>query len=84
MASLTSCRCDPFLCLGSPALNLIFDDESENDWNSAKVLERLSQVTLPAGVAAADGDGLSPVGQIYWYTLRSTNPAYDVMELKCS
>ncbi|MGA7341345.1 MAG: CusA/CzcA family heavy metal efflux RND transporter, partial [Terracidiphilus sp.] len=24
----------------------------------------------------------SPVGQIYWYTLESTNPAYDVMEKK--
>ena len=26
---------------------LIFDDESENDWNRQKVLERLTQVTLP-------------------------------------
>src|SRR6202007_2686327 len=24
----------------------------------------------------------SPVGQIYWYTLHSTNPRFDVMELK--
>ena len=28
------------------------------------------------------GSDFSPVGQIYWYTLRSTNPRYDVMELK--
>src|ERR1700726_2303995 len=28
------------------------------------------------------GNDWSPVGQIYFYTLRSTNPQYDVMELK--
>ena len=28
------------------------------------------------------GTDWSPVGQIYWYTLHSTNPKYDVMELK--
>src|ERR1700749_5111653 len=28
------------------------------------------------------GTDWSPVGQIYWYTLTSTNPHYDVMELK--
>ena len=28
------------------------------------------------------GTDWSPVGQIYWYTLHSTNPAYDNMELK--
>ena len=43
---------------GLSSVMLIFDDESENDWNRAKVLERLSQVTLPNGLAAADGRGL--------------------------
>ncbi len=43
---------------GLSSVMLIFDDESENDWNRSKVLERLSQVTLPNGVAAADGRGL--------------------------
>jgi cobalt-zinc-cadmium resistance protein CzcA len=28
------------------------------------------------------GTDWSPVGQIFWYTLRSTNPKYDLMELK--
>ncbi len=45
---------------GLSSLMLIFDDESENDWNRQKVLERLSQVTLPAGSAAADRHGLQP------------------------
>ncbi len=37
---------------------LIFDDDSENDWNRQKVLERLSQVTSAAEPAAADRHGL--------------------------
>jgi len=67
---------------GLSSLMLIFDDESENDWNRAKVLERLSQVTLPAGLQPQMGTDYSPVGQIYWYTLKSTNPQFDLMELK--
>src|SRR6202035_1049311 len=35
---------------GLSAVTLVFDDESENDWNRSKVLERLTQVTLPAGL----------------------------------
>jgi cobalt-zinc-cadmium resistance protein CzcA len=67
---------------GLSVVNLIFDDDSDNDKDRQKVLERLSQVTLPPGVSASMGPDFSPVGQIYWYTLKSTNPAYDVMELK--
>ena len=61
---------------------MIFDDDSENDWNRQKALERLSQVSLPGGLQPQMGTDWSPVGQIYWYTLRSTNPKYDVMDLK--
>ena len=71
-----------FSLFGLSDIKLIFDDESINDWNRERVLERLSQVTLPPGVVPQMGTDWSPVGQIYWYTLRSTNPAYDVMELK--
>jgi cobalt-zinc-cadmium resistance protein CzcA len=67
---------------GLSSVMLIFDDESENDWNRQKVLERLSQVTLPQNLTPQMGTDWSPVGQIYFYTLHSTNPAYDVMELK--
>jgi cobalt-zinc-cadmium resistance protein CzcA len=67
---------------GLSSVMLIFDDESNNDWNRQKVLERLSQVTLPAGLQPKMGTDWSPVGQIYFYTLKSTNPKYDVMELK--
>ena len=67
---------------GLSSLMLIFDDQSENDWNRQKVLERLSQVSLPNNLQPQIGSDYSPVGQIYWYTLHSTNPNYDLMELK--
>ena len=71
-----------FSLFGLSDLKLIFDDEEENAWNRERVLERLSQVTLPPGVSPQMGTDWSPVGQIYFFTLRSTNPQYDVMELK--
>lgn len=67
---------------GLSSVMLIFDDQSNNDWNRQKVLERLSAVTLPTGITPQMGTDWSPVGQIYWYTLKSTNPKYDLMELK--
>jgi cobalt-zinc-cadmium resistance protein CzcA len=71
-----------FSLFGLSDLKLIFDDDEENFRNRERVLERLSQVTLPPGVTPQMGTDWSPVGQIYFFTLRSTNPAYDVMELK--
>jgi cobalt-zinc-cadmium resistance protein CzcA len=67
---------------GLSSLMLIFDDDSKSDVNREHVLERLSQVNLPAGLTPQMGTDWSPVGQIYWYTLESTNPSYDVMEKK--
>jgi len=67
---------------GISSLMLIFDDDSTGDVNREHVLERLNQVTLPAGLVPQMGTDWSPVGQIYWYTLESTNPSYDVMEKK--
>jgi cobalt-zinc-cadmium resistance protein CzcA len=63
---------------------MIFDDSSVNDWNRQKVLERLTQVDLPQGqnLQPQIGTDWSTTGQIYWYTLRSTNPRYDLMELR--
>ena len=63
---------------------MIFDDSSVNDWNRQKVLERLTQVNLPSGqnLQPQIGTDWSTTGQIYWYTLRSTNPQYDLMELR--
>src|SRR3984957_18039167 len=71
-----------FSLFGLSDLKLVFDDEEANAWDRERVLERLSQVTLPAGVVPQMGTDWSPVGQIYFFTLHSTNPEYDVMELK--
>jgi heavy metal efflux system protein len=67
---------------GLSLITLIFDDQSVNDWNRQKVLERLTQVNMPTGVVPQIGTDWSPTGQIYWYTIRSTNPAYDLMNLR--
>jgi heavy metal efflux system protein len=67
---------------GLSVVNLIFDDDSDNDWDRQKTLERLSQVTLPPGVSGGIGPDFSPIGSVYWYTLQSTNPSIDLMELK--
>jgi cobalt-zinc-cadmium resistance protein CzcA len=71
-----------FSLFGLSDVKLIFEDGSENAWNRERVLERLAQVALPAGVTPQMGTDWSPVGQIYFFTLQSRNPKYDVMELK--
>ncbi|HEY3975106.1 MAG TPA: CusA/CzcA family heavy metal efflux RND transporter [Candidatus Sulfotelmatobacter sp.] len=71
-----------FSLFGLSDLKLVFEDGTDNAWNRERVLERLSQVTLPPGVSPQMGTDWSPVGQIYFFTLHSTNPKYDAMELK--
>ena len=65
---------------GLSFMTLVFDDSSVNDWNRQKVLERLTLVSMPPGVQPQIGTDWSLTGQIYWYTIRSTNPSYDLME----
>src|SRR5580698_10593362 len=71
-----------FSLFGLSDIKLVFDDEEENAWNRERVLERLAQVNLPPNVSPQMHTDGSPAGQIYFFTLHSTNPAYDVMELK--
>src|SRR5580698_9333258 len=71
-----------FTLAGLSSIIITFDDDSVNDWNREKVLERVSQVSLPNNLQPQIGTDWSPVGQIYWYTLESTNPQYDTMALK--
>ena len=56
---------------GLSNLILTFDDDSENDWNRQKVLERLSQAALPDGLTPRIGADFSPVGEIFMYTLKA-------------
>ena len=67
---------------GLSTVEMVFGEETTNFENRERVLERLSQVTLPPGVVPQIGTDWSPVGQIYFYTLQSTNPEYDVMNVK--
>jgi cobalt-zinc-cadmium resistance protein CzcA len=69
---------------GLSFITLIFDDSSVNDWNREKVMERLTQVNLPSGqnLQPQIGTDWSTTGQIYWYTIRSTDPRYDLTELR--
>ena len=67
---------------GLSFVTVLFDDESENLVNREQVFERLSQVNLPANLNPQLGPDFSPTGQLYFYTLESTNPLYDTMELK--
>jgi cobalt-zinc-cadmium resistance protein CzcA len=67
---------------GLSSLMMIFDDDSDDNMNRELVNQRLGQVTLPNNLQPQMGTDWSPVGQIYWYTLESTNPQYDPMALK--
>lgn len=71
-----------FSLAGISSLMMNFDDSSDNNWNRERVVERLGMVTLPAGLVPQLQTDWSPAGQIYWYTLESKNPQYDVMEMK--
>ncbi|MCU1313677.1 MAG: Cation efflux system protein CusA [Acidobacteriaceae bacterium] len=71
-----------FSLAGLSDVKMIFDETSVNDWNREKVLERLTQVSLPAGLQPQIGTDYSPVGQIMFYRVVSANPQYDNMELK--
>ena len=67
---------------GLSYITIIFDDDSDNLQNRQQVLEKLTLVSLPTGLSPQIGPDFSPAGQIYFYTLESTNPQYDIMELK--
>jgi cobalt-zinc-cadmium resistance protein CzcA len=71
-----------FSLAGISSLMMTFSDDSDNNWNRERVLERLGMVTLPTGLVPQLQTDWSPAGQIYWYTIDSKNPEYDVMEQK--
>ncbi len=67
---------------GLSVITIIYDDETTTLNARQEVIDRLQLVTLPQGVTPGLGPDYSPTGQIMFYTLESTNPKYDVMELK--
>jgi cobalt-zinc-cadmium resistance protein CzcA len=71
-----------FTLAGISSIMMNFNDESDNNWNRERVVERLGMITLPAGLVPQLQTDWSPAGQIYWYTIESKNPNIDVMEQK--
>src|SRR5262252_9064661 len=67
---------------GLSAVTLIFDDDADNYVSRQQVVERLSGINLPPHISPYLSPDSSPLGQIYWYTLTSTNPQYGLTELK--
>jgi len=67
---------------GLSVITIIYDDQTTTLNARQEVIDRLQQVTLPQGMNPVLGPDYSPTGQIMFYTLHSTNPKYDVMELK--
>ncbi len=67
---------------GLSVITIIYDDQTTTFNARQEVLDRLQLATLPTGVNPGLGPDYSPTGQIMFYTLQSTNPKYDVMELK--
>jgi cobalt-zinc-cadmium resistance protein CzcA len=67
---------------GLSVVTIIYDDEIPTFNARQEVLDRLQLVSLPPNVSANLGPDYSPTGQIMFFTLKSTNPRYDVMELK--
>jgi len=68
--------------MGLSVITILYDDDITTFNARQEVLDRLQNVTLPPGVNTGIGPDYSPIGQIMFYTLTSTNPKYDVMELK--
>ena len=68
-----------FSLFGLSDIKLVFEDGSDNNWNRERALERISQVNLPPAALPRSVPQIqtdwSPAGQIYFYTLRTTNPA---------
>ena len=65
---------------GLSFLTLVFDDSSVNDWNRAEGPRKAHAGLGASRRSAANRHGLEPDRQIYWYTIRSTNPKYDLMD----
>jgi heavy metal efflux system protein len=56
---------------GLSLITLVFKDGADDYWERQRVMERISQVTLPAGITPGLDPVSGPAGEIYRYTLES-------------
>ncbi len=64
---------------GLSLITLVFREGAEDYWERQRVMERISQVTLPPGITPGLDPVSGPAGEIYRYTLESTTR--NLMEL---
>ena len=67
---------------GLSVITIIYDDEDHHPHRPPGSPRSPGPGDDAAGVNPGLGPDYSPTGQIMFYTLQSTNPKYDVMELK--
>ncbi len=67
---------------GLSVVTMVFEDGTDTIFARQQALEKLQGATLPTNVNPQLGPNYSPVGQIMFYTLESSNPQYDLMDLK--
>ena len=77
---LTSLRSSSLF--GLSVVTMVFEDGTDTIFARQQALEKLQGATLPTNVNPQLGPNYSPVGQIMFYTLESSNPQYDLMDLK--
>src|SRR5437870_7164404 len=56
---------------GLSLITLVFRDGIDDYWARQRILERIQNVTLPAGLTPGLDPLTSPIGQLYYYTLDS-------------
>ncbi len=64
---------------GLSLISMVFRDGTEDYWIRQRIMERIANVTLPAGAAPGLGSVTGPTGEIYRYTLESDSR--NLMEL---
>lgn len=67
---------------GLSVVTMIFEDGTDTIFARQQALEKMTMAVLPPTINPQIGPNYSPVGQLMFYTLESTNPQYDLMALK--
>jgi cobalt-zinc-cadmium resistance protein CzcA len=67
---------------GLSVVTLIFDEHTDTATAHQLALEKITLVTMPAGVTPTLGPPGSPVGQLFFYVLDSKRPVMDLKEIE--
>ena len=69
---------------GFSQIYVVFEDGTDIYWARSRVLERLNvaQRDLPAGVRSGLGPDATSLGQVFWYTVESSDGNHDLAALR--